>query len=1177
MKYIKSFKFWIFFIVLVYTFVGFFFLPWFITQKVPNIIKDKTGINISIEKAHFNPYTFELQLSNIAVDDLKKQLVFKLKNFYVNYTIFGLLDKTFLFSSVTVDSPTLYALIDKHGNINLNNILPKKEREQKSQNSEKTSLPSILVRKIDIKNGQIKIKDDRENKKFKVDLGPYNFMAHDISTKRGELNAYSFETLINDESKLSWRGGMSIEPLKLYGRLTLKDLKLPKIYKYVLPDIDSSLETGSLWLTLPYQIDISKKIRFRIDHARVHLVDIKLKEKKSSKILLNARNIKVNDFNLDWPKQDILIENFKISDTDIYPKLLKNSKLNFAEAFFIKTEKKSDTNRTKTAKSWSYLLKNAKIARTNIYFDNQNMKKETKTALTQISLHVKNISSNKQSLIGYKLSSNLNNSSNISISGNIIQKPLSTISHLKLTNILPTDFINYLDPYINFKLKSASIDAQVDINATFEKNLNLEAVSSSSLNNLVINSKDGKELVNFQKFAINGLDVKFPKQSIAINNISLTKAFINAKLEKNGDVNLLKAFVATDKKKQNKKESKKIKPWKFLIKNTNIDRSTIAFLDKTVEIPTKSRLSNISLHVKNISSNQKSPIKYTLKSRLNKKTDIKLLGKVVQKPLLLSSKIDLKRINVVDFTNYFSSYINFKLKDAYIDLSGNIEANLGKNPKIKLYLNTSVNSLLINSQDNKKLLKWKKLSINGIKFQNSPMAISIKTVNLDKPYIRAHIAKNRSTNFSNLIKKSQEKTEKKEKWTHFKLKIGDIKLVDGMTDFSDASLPFPFHTNIHDLNGYITTLDFDSTTPSKLKLDGKIDRYGYADIKGVLLPFKIKQKADIDVLLKNINLSSLTPYSGKFLGYKIKNGKLSMDLNYKISQASLIGKNKINIDTLDLGESVKSKDAVNLPLKLALALLKDSNNQIDINLPVSGDMNNPDFSYGGIVWKAIGHMITGIVTAPFKFLGSILGIKGEDLKAIDFESGSYKIISSEVEKLDNLNKIMGKRPNIKLEIMGGYNKTIDAKALQNQKIEKLINLKLVKLKKETNATKVDNYGKVLKNLYIEKFSAPKYTKLKQKFTILQKVDDNKNKKQKVKTKIVLDITAFNTKMQKELAQAIKIPKSELISLANKRANAIKNMLTKRYKIDKARLKILTPKAKNAKRDRWIECALKIGI
>ncbi len=149
-----------FFVVLVYTFIGFFFLPWFITDKLPTILKNKIGINISIKKAHFNPYTLELTLNNIIIDDLKNQPVFKLKSFYANYTIFGLLNKTFLFSNITINSPFLYATIDRNGEINLNNILPKNRDNKRTSNSKKISLPSILLRKIDIKNGQIKIRDN---------------------------------------------------------------------------------------------------------------------------------------------------------------------------------------------------------------------------------------------------------------------------------------------------------------------------------------------------------------------------------------------------------------------------------------------------------------------------------------------------------------------------------------------------------------------------------------------------------------------------------------------------------------------------------------------------------------------------------------------------------------------------------------------------------------------------------------------------------------------------------------------------------------------------------------------------------------------------------------------------------------------------------------------------------
>ncbi len=1179
MKYIKKFKLWIAFFLLFYTLAGFFAIPWFLTNKVPLMLKNKAGIEILINKAFFNPYTFELTLKNIVINDLQKQPVFKLKKLYINYTVLGLLTKTFLFSDIRLNSPLLYATMDKNGKINLNNIIAKKRDSKKTSNSAKESLPSIMLRKIEIKNGQIKIKDDRKDSKFMMDLGPYDFMAHDISTNKGELNAYSFKTLINNESQMSWQGGMSIEPLKLYGKLTLKALKLPKIYKYALPNMGASLDKGSLWLTLPYQIDISKKVRFRIDNARFHLSNLELKEKKTGKMLVDARNISVSNINLDWPKQNILIENFQIADTNIYPRLNKSGKLNFTEAFTPKQKKKTDSNQTETAKPWSYLLKNAKIARTNIYFDDSSTNKDTKTDLTQIALHVKEISSNKKEPIIYKLSSSLNKKSHILVTGDFVQETMSTNSKISLSNILPTDFLNYFEPYINFKLKSANIDLKADINATFKTNLDLRATADASLKNLAINSKKNKKLLKWQKLSIDNFKLQWPKHSILIDKISLNKALINAKLQKNGEVDLLKAFLPKSDKKQTEKNPTKSKTWKFLVRKATIDRSQLLFLDSSLSKPTKSKLSGIALHVRNISSNKKSPITYSFAGKLNKNTKIRLNGKVIQKPLGIYSKIGLKRLEVVDFENYFLPYINFKLKNASIDIDGHIKANLEKKQRFSLNMNTYINNLLINSAKNQKLLKWKKLSIKGVNFQNSPMSLDIKTLSLDEPYILANIAKDHSSNFSNLIKKSANKKEAKSKKQKepksLKLKIGDIKLLNGKTDFSDESLPFPFYTSIHDLNGYITTLDFGSTTPSKLKLEGKIDKYGYADIKGVLLPFKIKQKADIDVLLKNINLTSLTPYSGKFLGYKIKNGRLSMDLNYKISKASLIGKNKINIDTLELGESVESKDAVHLPLKLALALLKDSNNQIDIDLPVSGDMNNPDFSYGSIVWKAVGNMITGIVTAPFKFLGSLLGIKGEDLKAIDFEAGSHKIISSEVEKLENLNKILGKRPNIKLEIAGGYSMIADTKELQKQKLEQIIKIELKKLKKDTNSTQSDDYSKVLQKLYVKTFSNKQYMKLKQKFTSTPKRDTKQSKKTKAKP--TLDITALNSQIQNDLALKLKIPKSKLISLANKRANNIKNTLIQKYKLAKERVKILAPKEIEAKRDRWIACELKISI
>ncbi len=165
------------------------------------------------------------------------------------------MDKTILFNNIFIDSPKLYATIQKNGKINLENIIPKTAKVDKQTSSNKTTLLTIILRKLNIKNGKIKFSDLRENKNFTMNLGPYSFMAHDISTKKGEINAYTFKTLINGNGKLFWQGGMSINPLKIYGEVHIDNLNLPNLYAYALPNFNTSLDKGSISLTLPYQIN----------------------------------------------------------------------------------------------------------------------------------------------------------------------------------------------------------------------------------------------------------------------------------------------------------------------------------------------------------------------------------------------------------------------------------------------------------------------------------------------------------------------------------------------------------------------------------------------------------------------------------------------------------------------------------------------------------------------------------------------------------------------------------------------------------------------------------------------------------------------------------------------------------------------------------------------------------
>lgn len=956
MQYLKSFKFWFLSIIAIYTLFGFILIPWYITNKLPTLLHENIGINLQINKASFNPYSFELSLKELELQDLSKKPALKIEKIYLNYSLLELLEKTIYIKSFEITKPKIYTTLLEDGTLNFANIMPpmKSEKEEPKAEQKESSLPKFFLQKLSIIGGSLDFKDIKKD--FSLELGPYDFMAHDISTQEGSINSHSFITEIKSGGKVMWEGGLRLKPLQFYGTLQVEELQLPELYDYALPLMPTRLAHGKVSLTLPYQVDLENELNAKITGALINL-----------------------------------------------------------KAF-------------------------------NLIYDNE-------------------------------------------------------------------------------------------------------------------------QIIDISNIDIAGIDVSYPAQNIAIKSLHVSRPTIVAILDKNKAINFQNAFVMPQQEMQQQPISKQeeTNPWSYSLKSAQIDGAKIKFFDKSLESETSFVISDTLIKTTELSSDKSLSIGYIISSIINDNATLKVDGKFAQDSLKLSSNIDLQNLHVKDFKNYIDPFVNIKIDDGQIHLDAQIKADLKETPQVNALANTTIYNFAINSLENSPLVNWKKLAIKGIDFSQEPMFLMVSSIDLEKPFIKLLIAKDGSTNFSYLTKQSSENKEpeptKEEKKSEMKLKIGPMSIKNANADFSDLSLPFPFRTLIHDLNGGLSELDFQKSTPSTLKIDGKIDKYGYANIKGSLIPLEIKKYANIDVTFKNIDLNSLTPYSGKFVGQKIDSGKLSMDLKYAIDKASLKGSNKLNIDTLTLGEKVESPDALSLPLELAIALLKDSNNQIDIDLPVAGDMNNPDFSYGSVVWKAVGNLITGIVTAPFRFLGNLLGIDGEKLKSIDFALGSHQIINTEHEKLQNLEKILGKRPGIKLAIKGTFDEILDTKVLQNQAFKVLVEETHKAIKAKTKDEKADTYAMALKELYLKSNEVKKYEELQKTFM------DAKSEK--------LALVGFNKAIEEELTLKIEIPKEALIKLGDTRAQNVKNELVSKYKIDEKRIELLPSENSPAARDEWIEVKLDI--
>jgi hypothetical protein len=245
--------------------------------------------------------------------------------------------------------------------------------------------------------------------------------------------------------------------------------------------------------------------------------------------------------------------------------------------------------------------------------------------------------------------------------------------------------------------------------------------------------------------------------------------------------------------------------------------------------------------------------------------------------------------------------------------------------------------------------------------------------------------------------------------------IDAIIIQDASANYADLWIQPHFAVGIQNLNGSILGLSSNPRSRAKVELKGKVDRYAPVHIWGETNPLAATTYSDIKMNFKGVELTSATPYSGHFAGYKIEKGKLSVDIDYKIENRQLTAAHKFVIDQLELGERVESPDAIHLPLKIAVALLKDRNGVIDIDLPVTGSLDDPQFKIGPLIWKAVLNLLTKIATAPFALLGHLFG-GGEQINYIDFQPGSAVLDASEHDKLVALVKALKEKDKLELDV-----------------------------------------------------------------------------------------------------------------------------------------------------------------
>jgi hypothetical protein len=419
----------------------------------------------------------------------------------------------------------------------------------------------------------------------------------------------------------------------------------------------------------------------------------------------------------------------------------------------------------------------------------------------------------------------------------------------------------------------------------------------------------------------------------------------------------------------------------------------------------------------------------------------------------------------------------------------------------------------------------------------------------------------------------------------FAYHIAKVRVENGDMVFADLSLRPRFMTRIHDLKGTVTGLSSVPDAQAKVQLDGHVDQYGMAKISGVIRPSNFGRASDVNMVFRNVEMKNLSPYSGKFAGRLIKTGKISADLKYKLQDYKMTGDNKIVIDNLFLGERIDSPQATDLPLDLAIALLKDASGRIDIGLPVSGDLNDPHFSIGSLIWKMLTNLITNTATAPFRALGNLLGGESENFEGLEFDPGSAELLPPEQEKLLKLAEALKSRPQLKLVIQGRYSPDADGQELKERSIRTLVATQLeTKLKPNDNPEPLDftdsKTQDTLEKLYKERFGKASLSELEKGIEVGEATPRIPPQHQETKSKEAgkLSKMADNMKLYKlipggksreqavswagelytRLVESEKVADQALLQLAENRSQSAATYLEGEAQIPKERVSIKAP-------------------
>ncbi len=1163
----------IFFVV--FTLVGFFVLPPIAKSILTKQLSQNLHREVTIERIKVNPYTLSISVRGLTIKDKGSPETFvSFGEIFLNFQSFSALRMALIFSEIRLTQPYIKITRNQDGSYNFSDLLEKKESKPPEQEKSKSKPLRFSLNNIRIENGSIDFWDGPVQVKHTV--RELNIGVPFVSNIPSQINRFVrpyFSAKINDTPYvLEGTTKPFADSRETSFDINIKDLDIPYYLAYAPTKMNFKIVSAFL--------DTQTKLSFIETRDKKPLVtisgDVALKkiavDDGKNKPLFRLPLLDISIARSEPISKTIHLSKILIQSPELEIRRDEKGVANVQTLFPETKETKPPPKEKEESASLSLDIDEIRLTGGKASFSDLSRSKPFRTILNPIEFKIDHFSNGKNKKTAYALSIKTEAKESIGLEGEFTMDPLGAEGTLAIKSVPLKKYAPYYRDNILFDIEDGRLDFSTGYKyakGVKEPEISLPGISLSLSALRLKKTDENEDFLKIPTFSIKQTELNMTKREMKIGVFATQRGELLIKRLANGDTNILKLVAPSPAAQESAsrdqlsvdKDKPSEKPWLVLLRNLSLDNYTIRVEDQTNSEPVTLTAKNLKVKGENISTARNSKGKIALSLLLNDKGSISTTGTVGIDPMTADLRTELKGIEIPPLQPYFTDKINISVTGGAISTAGNL--SFASTEKKEMQASYKGEAALTNFSSVDKvsggdLLKFESFAFSDLKFGYTPLSVDIKGISLTDFYARVFIDSKGKINLQEIMKteepkpgappppvqKEKAESSPKEQGATKNIKIGQVTLQGGKIDVLDKSVNPEFSMSLSEMGGRVSELSSEANTTADVELRGKLNEYTPLEITGKINPLREDLFVDLKARIKDLDLSSATPYSGKYVGYTIEKGKLSFDLYYLIAKRKLDSKNNIFIDQFTFGDKVESPQATKLPVKLAVALLKDRNGEIKLDLPVTGSLDDPKFSIWGVILKILVNLISKAATSPFSLLGAAFG-GGEELSYIEFDYGSSLIPEPSAKKIGTVAKALRDRPALKMDIEGHVDLERDKDGLKQY----FFNNKL-RVQKLNEMVKKGQPSIPVDEVKIDKPEYEKYLKMAYK--------QEKFPKPKNFIGMTKDLPA--PEMEKLMLTHIEVKEGDLRTLASQRSMKVKDAILKSGQIEPERVFILEPKS-----------------